>query len=202
MLLQLVGCFCCQIVRHPHSLNASQLTLCNYYCAIMVLHMPTACSMQRMHGMVRPVHTRRTANSRVVCCSAADGNKRVIKGKCFVTKDVRAGAWNLDQHLVQHPLHRTLTPTKLSQQSTSPLCHPRYAGLVAHAVVVVHHHNSQPDEYEKLGSYALIGLPDELYPQRYACHELILSQVIVAQTIHYSIPTSTTTSTGIFRRGL
>ena len=25
----------------------------------------------------------------------------------------------------------------------------------------------QPDEYEKLGSYALCGLPDELYPQRY-----------------------------------
>jgi len=26
---------------------------------------------------------------------------------------------------------------------------------------------SQPDEYEKLGSYALIGLPDDLYPTRY-----------------------------------
>jgi hypothetical protein len=25
----------------------------------------------------------------------------------------------------------------------------------------------QPDEYEKLGSYALIGLPDDLYPTRY-----------------------------------
>lgn len=25
----------------------------------------------------------------------------------------------------------------------------------------------QPDEYEKLGSYALIGLPDNLYPTRY-----------------------------------
>lgn len=25
----------------------------------------------------------------------------------------------------------------------------------------------QPDEYEKLGSYALIGLPDEQYPERY-----------------------------------
>ena len=25
----------------------------------------------------------------------------------------------------------------------------------------------QPDEYEKLGSYALIGLPDEEYPTRY-----------------------------------
>ena len=25
----------------------------------------------------------------------------------------------------------------------------------------------QPDEYEKLGSYALIGLPDEEYPVRY-----------------------------------
>ncbi len=24
----------------------------------------------------------------------------------------------------------------------------------------------QPDEYEKLGSYALIGLPDDLYPTR------------------------------------
>lgn len=26
---------------------------------------------------------------------------------------------------------------------------------------------SKPDEYEKLGSYALIGLPDEEYPTRY-----------------------------------
>ena len=26
---------------------------------------------------------------------------------------------------------------------------------------------SKPDEYEKLGSYALIGLPDDLYPTRY-----------------------------------
>ena len=25
---------------------------------------------------------------------------------------------------------------------------------------------SQPDEYEKLGSYAMIGLPEELYPER------------------------------------
>lgn len=25
----------------------------------------------------------------------------------------------------------------------------------------------QPDEYEKLGSYALIGLPDDQYPTRY-----------------------------------
>lgn len=25
----------------------------------------------------------------------------------------------------------------------------------------------QPDEYEKLGSYALIGLPDDLYPTRF-----------------------------------
>lgn len=28
---------------------------------------------------------------------------------------------------------------------------------------------SQPDEYEKLGSYALIGLPDDQYPIRCAC---------------------------------
>src|SRR5665213_4464816 len=26
---------------------------------------------------------------------------------------------------------------------------------------------TRPDEYEKLGSYALAGLPDSLYPQRY-----------------------------------
>lgn len=25
----------------------------------------------------------------------------------------------------------------------------------------------QPDEYEKLGSYAMIGLPEDLYPTRY-----------------------------------
>ncbi len=28
-------------------------------------------------------------------------------------------------------------------------------------------HPPQPDEYEKLGSYALIGLPDDLYPTRF-----------------------------------
>lgn len=55
---------------------------------IMALHMRSACPMQRM---VRPIQTRPcTPASRVVRCSATDGNKRVIKGKCFVTKDVRA----------------------------------------------------------------------------------------------------------------
>ncbi len=30
-----------------------------------------------------------------------------------------------------------------------------------------HLHDTQPDEYEKLGSYALIGLPDDLYTTRW-----------------------------------
>jgi 3-isopropylmalate/(R)-2-methylmalate dehydratase small subunit len=52
---------------------------------------------------------------------------------------------------------RTHTPASLSSHKTpnlSPTTKP-------------HPQPPQPDEYEKLGSYALIGLPDDLYPTRY-----------------------------------
>lgn len=58
------------------------------------------------------------------------GGPRVIRGKCFVTKD------NIDTDQIIPAEYLTLVPSK-------------------------------PDEYEKLGSYALIGLPDDLYPTRY-----------------------------------
>lgn len=60
----------------------------------------------------------------------AEGAPRIIKGKCFVTKD------NIDTDQIIPAEYLTLVPSK-------------------------------PDEYEKLGSYALIGLPDDLYPTRY-----------------------------------
>nr|ADI46877.1 LEU1Sf [Volvox carteri f. nagariensis] len=62
--------------------------------------------------------------------STKDGQPRVIKGKCFVTRD------NIDTDQIIPAEYLTLVPSK-------------------------------PDEYEKLGSYALIGLPDNLYPSRY-----------------------------------
>ena len=58
------------------------------------------------------------------------GGPRVIKGKCYVTKD------NIDTDQIIPAEYLTLVPSK-------------------------------PDEYEKLGSYALIGLPDDLYPTRF-----------------------------------
>ncbi|KAG7673348.1 hypothetical protein Ndes2526B_g03212 [Nannochloris sp. 'desiccata'] len=59
-----------------------------------------------------------------------EGGPRVIRGKCFVTRD------NIDTDQIIPAEYLTLVPSK-------------------------------PDEYEKLGSYALIGLPDEEYPTRY-----------------------------------
>lgn len=58
------------------------------------------------------------------------GEPRIVRGKCFVTKD------NIDTDQIIPAEYLTLVPSK-------------------------------PDEYEKLGSYALIGLPDDLYPTRY-----------------------------------
>lgn len=62
--------------------------------------------------------------------SKKEGEPRVIRGKCFVTKD------NIDTDQIIPAEYLTLVPSK-------------------------------PDEYEKLGSYALIGLPDDLYSTRY-----------------------------------
>lgn len=60
----------------------------------------------------------------------AAGAARVVRGKCFVTKD------NIDTDQIIPAEYLTLVPSKR-------------------------------DEYEKLGSYALIGLPTELYPERF-----------------------------------
>eukprot|EP01024_Parvocaulis_polyphysoides_P051318 TRINITY_DN5048_c1_g2_i1.p2 TRINITY_DN5048_c1_g2~~TRINITY_DN5048_c1_g2_i1.p2 ORF type:complete len:258 (-),score=31.46 TRINITY_DN5048_c1_g2_i1:120-797(-) len=58
------------------------------------------------------------------------GDKRVIRGKVFITQD------NIDTDQIIPAEYLTLVPSKA-------------------------------DEYEKLGSYALIGLPDALYPTRF-----------------------------------
>lgn len=88
-------------------------------------------------------NTLRAMSTRTVTCRASrrhsvnvvakvdlQGGPRIIKGKCFVTKD------NIDTDQIIPAEYLTLVPSK-------------------------------PDEYEKLGSYALIGLPDDLYPTRY-----------------------------------
>lgn len=62
--------------------------------------------------------------------SIKEGAPRILRGKCFVTRD------NIDTDQIIPAEYLTLVPSK-------------------------------PDEYEKLGSFALIGLPDEEYPTRY-----------------------------------
>lgn len=129
----------------------------------MALHMSrTTCPVQRM---VHPVHARRCSprNLRVVSCSAADGSKRVIKGKCFVTKDVRAACASRFDHPNTHA----------QNIDTDQIIPAEYLTLVPSKVCCLMHlyrrhqrSHQQPDEYEKLGSYALIGLPDDLYPER------------------------------------
>ena len=79
------------------------------------------------------------------------------------------------------PNHRrTLTRTRSSPPSTSRSCRRRCGALgwgvfggrlwalAGCCSLNTHARNThtQPDEYEKLGSYALIGLPDEEYQQR------------------------------------
>ncbi|EFN55093.1 hypothetical protein CHLNCDRAFT_12715, partial [Chlorella variabilis] len=75
---------------------------------------------------------RASRGARLVVQAKVDlqGAPRVIRGKCFVTKD------NIDTDQIIPAEYLTLVPSK-------------------------------PDEYEKLGSYALCGLPDEEYPTRY-----------------------------------
>ncbi len=43
---------------------------------------------------------------------------------------------------------------------------------------------TQPDEYEKLGSYAMMGLPDDLYPSRCACMQHGRDHAISALLVH------------------
>ncbi|GLC77779.1 Plasma membrane sulfite pump involved in sulfite metabolism [Pleodorina starrii] len=81
-------------------------------------------------GAILPRPSRRSCIRVCAKVSKKDGEPRVIRGKCFVTRD------NIDTDQIIPAEYLTLVPSK-------------------------------PDEYEKLGSYALIGLPDNLYPTRY-----------------------------------
>ncbi|GFR43182.1 hypothetical protein Agub_g4232 [Astrephomene gubernaculifera] len=83
---------------------------------------------RRAATLSRPA--RRACVSVCAKVSKKEGEPRVIRGKCYVTKD------NIDTDQIIPAEYLTLVPSK-------------------------------PDEYEKLGSYALIGLPDDLYPTRY-----------------------------------
>ncbi|KAJ9523280.1 hypothetical protein QJQ45_024057 [Haematococcus lacustris] len=74
--------------------------------------------------------SRSTALRVIAKVNIAEGQPRVVRGRCFVTRD------NIDTDQIIPAEYLTLVPSK-------------------------------PDEYEKLGSYALIGLPDELYTTRY-----------------------------------
>ncbi|KAK9836296.1 hypothetical protein WJX81_002959 [Elliptochloris bilobata] len=73
---------------------------------------------------------RRQQRLCVAASSNGSGNSRVIRGKCYITRD------NIDTDQIIPAEYLTLVPSK-------------------------------PEEYEKLGSYAMIGLPTELYKQRY-----------------------------------
>lgn len=94
------------------------------------------CSAGTLRGCVARVSSVRVApvlraqRQRVVTCNASGENKRIVRGKVFVTRD------NIDTDQIIPAEYLTLVPSK-------------------------------PDEYEKLGSYALIGLPDEEYPVRF-----------------------------------
>ncbi|KAJ9522382.1 hypothetical protein QJQ45_008146 [Haematococcus lacustris] len=74
--------------------------------------------------------SRSTALRVIAKVNIAEAQPRVVRGRCFVTRD------NIDTDQIIPAEYLTLVPSK-------------------------------PDEYEKLGSYALIGLPDELYTTRY-----------------------------------
>lgn len=83
-------------------------------------------------ALARPAAARSSRGARLVVQAKVDlqGGPRVVRGKCYVTKD------NIDTDQIIPAEYLTLVPSK-------------------------------PDEYEKLGSYALCGLPDDLYPTRF-----------------------------------
>eukprot|EP00878_Enallax_costatus_P001830 GHUV01001988.1.p2 GENE.GHUV01001988.1~~GHUV01001988.1.p2 ORF type:complete len:215 (+),score=53.50 GHUV01001988.1:94-738(+) len=99
-----------------------------------------------MQLMQRRAPVRAANRARTVRVQAkvqkAEGAPRVVRGKCFVTKD------NIDTDQIIPAEYLTLVPSK-------------------------------PDEYEKLGSYALIGLPDEQYPTRYVADGQLKTQYSV-----------------------
>ena len=135
---------------------------------------------------------RRSCRRRGVFAQAngKDITARIVRGKCYVTRDVRVqpawcrlahlwlvyfteiGVWvqNIDTDQIIPAEYLTLVPSRVSgtlSRLCREVCH-RFLLLLlltllletASAIL------AQPDEYEKLGSYALIGLPDELYPTR------------------------------------
>lgn len=81
-------------------------------------------------GARRAAHSTRPRQSRRSVVVHAAQKTRVVRGKCYVTKD------NIDTDQIIPAEYLTLVPSK-------------------------------KDEYEKLGSYALIGLPTELYKTRF-----------------------------------
>jgi hypothetical protein len=99
-----------------------------------------------------------------------EGEPRIIRGKCFVTKDVRVCCCTFRAHT-------PLTVTLPQNIDTDQIIPAEYLTLVPSKVRAAFIASStpsatitaasQPDEYEKLGSYALIGLPDAEYPIRY-----------------------------------
>jgi hypothetical protein len=46
---------------------------------------------------------------------------------------------------------------------------------------MIHCNAPQPDEYEKLGSYALIGLPDDEYKTRWVASRRLCPPVVMMQ---------------------
>lgn len=78
---------------------------------------------------------------------------------------------NIDTDQIIPAEYLTLVPSKVciqhsTLQSTSPKACVRTSNFEFSLTVDLLSLYVQPDEYEKLGSYALIGLPDELYPTR------------------------------------
>ena len=73
---------------------------------------------------------------------------------------------NIDTDQIIPAEYLTLVPSKVGAQPPSP-CHQAWIPCVI-LTSAEPPLRLQPDEYEKLGSYALIGLPDDLYTTRCA----------------------------------
>lgn len=86
---------------------------------------------------------------------------RQYKGPCFVTKD------NIDTDQIIPAEYLTLVPSKVS---SAQIPQPPFWNLVRSSSQTPSHSlccGWQADEYEQLGSHALCGLPDNLYPTRF-----------------------------------
>lgn len=78
---------------------------------------------------------------------------------------------NIDTDQIIPAEYLTLVPSKVSTCVRPLFAFEQPQQLSAHACMWEEDLGawssaSQPDEYEKLGSYAMIGLPEELYPER------------------------------------